>query len=129
MGEMTATLAVFDAGPLITACKFEADAQLAIDHFLSVCRVVIVPSVEEEVAVLGAAYADGRAAAERIVANRIDVVAVASRQYTQHLAGYALGDGECDSIELCSQLGAQALVLDDYLAFIAAARLGLSIMI
>lgn len=94
-------LAVFDAGSLITASKFEADARLVIDHILPVCRVVIAPSVEEEVAILGASYPDGWAAAERIVANKIGVVSVSGRQYSHHLAGYALGEGECDSISRC----------------------------
>ena len=37
-----------------------------IDQVLSGCRIVITPSVEEEVVVLGAAYPDGVVAGERI---------------------------------------------------------------
>lgn len=44
---------VLDAAPLITACKFEAHGTLVIDHLLVRCDIVIPPSVEEEVAVLG----------------------------------------------------------------------------
>ena len=47
-------MVVFDAAPLITACKFEVQGVLVIDHLLPKCRIVIAPSVEEEVAILGA---------------------------------------------------------------------------
>lgn len=117
---------VFDAAPLITACKFVVQGKLVIDHVLSGCRVVIAPSVEEEVAVLGAGYPDGVVAGERIALGTIQVVPVAERRWARHLGDYALGDGERDSIELCGQAeGAEALVTDDYLAFVAATRQGL----
>jgi hypothetical protein len=47
---------VFDAAPLITACKFEIQGKPVIDHLLSGYHIVIAPGVEEEVAVLGASY-------------------------------------------------------------------------
>lgn len=117
---------VFDAAPLITACKFEAQDKLVIDHVLLGCCIVIAPRVEEEVAVLGAGYPDGVVAGERIAQGRIQVVPVGQRRWARHLAAYALGDGERDSIELCGQAeGVAAFVTDDYLAFVAATRLGL----
>jgi len=117
---------VFDAGPLITACKFEAQGKLVIDHLLSGCYIVIAPSVEEEVAVLGAGYPDGVVAGERIAQDSIRVMPVTDRRWARHLATYALGDGERDSIELCGQVeGVEALVTDDYFAFVAATRLDL----
>ena len=123
LGKLTA---VFDAGPLITACKFETQGKLVIDHLLSGCHIVIAPSVEEEVAVLGAGYPDGVVAGERIAQGGIQVMPVADRRWARHLAAYALGDGERDSIELCGQVeGVEALVTDDYLAFVAATRLDL----
>jgi len=73
---------VFDAGPLITACKFESQGDLVIDHLLSVCRIVIAPSVEEEVAVLGAGYPDGVVAGERIAQGVIEVVTVTAEMGT-----------------------------------------------
>jgi predicted nucleic acid-binding protein len=117
---------VFDAGPLITACKFESRRKLVIDYLLSGCRIMIAPRVEEEVAVLGAGYPDGVVAGERIAQGIIQVIPVAARRWAQHLADYALGDGEKDSIELCGQVEkVESLVTDDYLAFVAATRLGL----
>jgi predicted nucleic acid-binding protein len=119
---------VFDAGPLITACKFEVFGKLVIDHLLAECRVIIAPSVEEEVAVLGAAYPDGVAAGERIARSEVQVVPVAGQKWERHLKVYALGKGEQDSIALCGQLqDVEALIMDDYLAFLVAARLGLKV--
>jgi predicted nucleic acid-binding protein len=118
---------VFDAAPLITACKFTAHDTLVIDHLLVGCRIMIAPSVEEEVAVLGASYPDGEVAGECIAQGRIQVVPVAERRWARHLAEYALGDGERDTIELCGQIAdIEALVTDDYLAFVAATRQGLT---
>jgi hypothetical protein len=114
---------VCDAAPLITACKFVVEGTLIIDHLLSVCRLVIAPRVEEEVAVLGAGYPDGVVAGERIARGELQVIPRAARRWAQHLTAYALGDGERDSIELCGQVeGVEALVTDDYLAFVAATR-------
>lgn len=120
--------AVFDAGPLITACKFEAEGKLVIDHVLTGCRILIPPSVEEEVAILGARYPDGVAAGERIARGLIRVVSVREHRWDRHLDEYAMGDGEREAIELCGQeADVQALVTDEYLAFVAATRLGLKV--
>jgi len=121
-------IVVLDAGSLTTACKFEAHGRLVIDRLLSGCHVAITSSVEEEVAVLGASDPDGVAAGERIARGDIQVVAVIKRKWERHLEAYALGNGERDSIELCAQLqDIEALVTDDYLAFITATRLGLKV--
>jgi predicted nucleic acid-binding protein len=126
VGKLPVLTLVFDAAPLITACKFETQGKLVIDHLLWGCRIMIVSSVEEEVAVLGAGYPDGVVAGERIARGEIQVVSVEERRWARHLADYALGDGERDSIELCGQADrVEALVTDDYLAFVAATRLGL----
>ena len=119
-------IVAFDAGPLITACKFEAQGKLVVDHLLLGCCIVVAPSVEEEVAVLGAGYPDGVVAGERIVQGVIQVVPVAMRKWARHLAGYELGQDERDCIALCGQMGdVEALVTDDYLAFVATTRLGM----
>ncbi len=72
---------VFDAGPLITACKFESQGKLVIDHLLPECYIMISSSVEEEVAVLGAGYPDGVAAGERIAQGVIQVVPAATQKW------------------------------------------------
>jgi len=71
---------VFDAGPLITACKFEVEGKPVIDHVLSGCHIVIAPRVEEEVAVLGAGYPNGVVAGEGIAQGGIQVVPVTERR-------------------------------------------------
>ena len=88
---------VFDAASLITACKLEAQDVLVIDHLLPECCIVIAPSVEEEVAILGASYPDGVVAGERVARGGIQVMAVAERKWARYLADDALGDGERDS--------------------------------
>lgn len=99
-----------------------------LDHLLTGCEILIPPTVEEEVAVLGARYPDGVAAGERVANGKIQVVSVSARRWDRHLAAYAMGDGERESIELCSQEpNVEALITDDYLAFVAATRLGLKV--
>ncbi|MBC8417536.1 MAG: hypothetical protein H8E10_02955 [Desulfobacterales bacterium] len=116
---------VFDAGPLITACKFKSEGKLVIDHLLLGCFISIAQSVCDEVAVVGARYPDGEAAGQRIADGFIRIVPVTSQKWARQLAGYAMGNGEKDSISLCGQLkDIEALVTDDYLAFVAATRLG-----
>jgi len=84
--------------------------------------------VEEEVAVLRADYPDDVTAGERIARGDIQVMPVIKRKWKRQLEAYALGAGERDSIELCAQMeGVEALVTDDYLAFVAATRLGLKV--
>jgi len=116
---------VFDAGPLITACKFMVQGKLVVDYLSSKCQIIIPSAVEEEVAILGASYPDGISAGERIARGEIQVMPVTERRWATHLASYALGSGELDSIELCRSAEAEALVTDDNLAFIVATRLGL----
>jgi hypothetical protein len=87
---------VFDAAPLITACKFAVQGVLVIDHLLSERCIVIALGMEEEVAILGAGYPDGVVAGERIVWGGMQVMAVAERQWTRYLADDALGNGERD---------------------------------
>lgn len=117
---------IFDAGPLITACKFMAQGQLVIDHLLASCQIVIAERIEEEVAVLGGAYPDGVIAGERIADGKIQVLPVVKDRWKRHLSNYALGAGEQDSIELWEQVDSvTAFVTDDHLAFLVATRLGL----
>lgn len=116
---------IFDAGPLITACKFKVQGKPIIDYLSDKCRIMIAESVEEEVAILGARYADGIVAGKRIVKGEIQVSPLNRYQWQQIMANYALGKGEKDSMELCGQTDSGILITDDYLAFIVAVRLGL----
>lgn len=74
---------VFDAAPLIMACKFEVQGVPVMDHLLPECSIVIAPRVEEEVAILGASYPDGVVAGERVARGGIQVRAVTARKWTR----------------------------------------------
>jgi hypothetical protein len=82
---------VFNAAPLITACTFAVQGGFVIDHLLPECCIVIAPSVEEEVAILGASYPDGVVAGERIARGGIQVTAVAERKWTRYLRRLCVG--------------------------------------
>ena len=53
---------IFDAGPLITACRFVAAGQIVIDHLLAACDITIASSVRDEVVVAGKRYPDAKIA-------------------------------------------------------------------
>jgi len=40
---------IFEAGPLITSCKFQVGERPIIDFVLDYCEVMITPSVKREV--------------------------------------------------------------------------------
>jgi hypothetical protein len=117
---------VFDAGPLITACRFAAAGQIVIDHLLAVCDITIASSVRDEVVVAGKRYPDAKIAQQRIKESGVRVVSPpASLNLEAVIAIYGLGQGEQDSILLTQHedlLGA-TLVLDDHLAYLVSDRL------
>lgn len=65
---------VFDAGPLITSCKFEVDGQLVIDYILSGNQINIAETVRDEVVVAGSRFKDAREAGKRILNSEIKVL-------------------------------------------------------
>ncbi|MBN1878321.1 MAG: hypothetical protein JXA33_29150 [Anaerolineae bacterium] len=118
---------IFDAGPLITTCKFGVDGRWIIDCILDHCAVVIATSVYDEVVLAGVRYPDAQRARQRIDRGQIEVVSPLSEPaLSTILALYALGQGECDSISLTQHptLLTATLVLDDHLAYLVSDRLG-----
>jgi predicted nucleic acid-binding protein len=118
---------IFDAGPLITACRFSAADRPVIDHILSCCRVVVATSVRDEVVVAGSRYPDAQMARQRIEQNRIVVLSPPENSDLERLIGpYDLGNGERDTILLAdhADLQASTLVIDDHLAYLVSDRLG-----
>ncbi len=117
---------IFDAGPLITVCRFSVRSRLVIDHLLAHCQIVVPQAVQQEVIVVGERYADAQEAKRHIAAGAIRVAlpipAPASLEKALRL--YELGDGECQSILLAYQMGA-CLVIDDYLGYLVSDRLGI----
>jgi predicted nucleic acid-binding protein len=117
---------IFDAGPLITVCRFSVRGRLVIDHLLAHCQIIVPQAVQREVIVVGERYADAKEAKRRIALGTIKVAmpipAPASLEKALRL--YELGDGECQAILLAYQMGA-CLVIDDYLGYLVSDRLGI----
>jgi hypothetical protein len=119
-------LLIFDAGPLITACKFSIAERLVIDYILERCEVAVASSVRDEVVIAGVSYPDAQAARQRIEQGQIAVLMPLSGSDLEALiVPYGLGDGERDSILLteCAGLEGATLVIDDHLAYLVSDRL------
>jgi hypothetical protein len=118
---------VFDAGPLITSCKYEVDGRLVIDCIFPRIQVNISESVRDEVVVAGSRFRDAREAGKRILNGDIKVLKPPSvPSVWELLKPYNLGAGEQDSILLLSLAGLEdaSLIVDDHLAYLVSRRLG-----
>jgi predicted nucleic acid-binding protein len=117
---------IFDAGPLITVCRFTVRRRLVIDHLLVHCQIVVPQAVQREVIVVGERYTDAQEAKRRITAGAIKVAKPipAPTSLEKALRLYELGEGEYQSILLAYQMGA-CLVIDDYLGYLVSDRLGI----
>jgi predicted nucleic acid-binding protein len=117
---------IFDAGPLITSCKFVVRGRLVIDYLLDHCQIIVSQAVQREVIVVGERYTDALEAKQRIAAETIKVATPTSvtTLLERVLRLYELGDGECQSVLLAYQKGV-CLVIDDYLGYLVSDRLGI----
>lgn len=118
---------ILDAGPLITACRFNAAGKVVIDHLLAVCDITIASSVRDEVVVAGQRYLDAQIAQQRIDETSIRVMSPpVDHDLKALIEVYGLGQGEQDSILLThhNDLVDATLVLDDHLAYLVSDRLG-----
>jgi hypothetical protein len=116
---------IFDAGPLITSCKFSVAGQLVVDHLLPHCEITIAASVRDEVVIAGDRYPDARAARQRINNGQIAVLSPPPVPALEVLINpYSLGDGERESILLAAVAPDATLVIDDHLAYLVSDRLG-----
>lgn len=118
---------VFDAGPLITTCKFSVAGRLVIDYLLDYREIIVAESVRAEVVIAGARYADAQAAQQRLDRGHITALtSPTAPALEQLLAPYGLGEGERDSILLTERadLRNATLVIDDHLAYLVSDRLG-----
>ena len=112
---------IFDAGPLITSCRFNTAGRLIIDHILDHCEIIVAASVRDEVVIAGAHYVDAQAARQRIDRRQITVLLpLPDPDLEALIAPYGLGDGERDSILLTGHTDLQGatLVTDDHLAYL-----------
>ena len=126
MVEIEKIRVIFEAGPLITSCKFQVGERPIIDFVLDYCEVMITPSVKREVIDEGFRYPDAVLAGQRVKQGKIVVEGPLSVWDTV-LRAYKLGDGEIESIRLFqeSRGGVDYLVIDDNLAYIVSDRMGL----
>ena len=118
---------IFDAGPLITACKFQVQGLYIIDHLLRHCDVFVAESVKNEVVVAGTKYDDAKVAKKRIDSGQISVLYPPNKpELASLITPYKLGSGEMDSILLLGHPSLQkaTLVIDDHLAYLVCSRLG-----
>ena len=119
---------IFEAGPLITACKFNVGGTVVIDYLTHLVPITITTAVQQEVVVAGAHYPDAAVAKNRISDGEIEVKSpVANLDLSSVLAMYGLGSGESEAIRLASQEMAHdpttLLVVDDVLAYMVCDRL------
>ena len=127
MVEIEKIRVIFEAGPLITSCRFQVGERPIIDFVLDFCEVIITPSVKRDVIEKGFRYPDAVLAGERVHEGKIVVkgpLSVSGRI----LRLYKLGDGEVDSVRLFqeSRDHVEYVVIDDNLAYIVSDRMRLS---
>jgi predicted nucleic acid-binding protein len=119
---------ILEAGPLITACKFDVGGTIVIDYLTPVVSITTTTAVRQEVVVAGSHYPDAAVAKARIDAGEITVRSpVSDPDLSSVLAMYGLGLGESEAILLASQEIARdpttVLVVDDVLAYVVCDRL------
>lgn len=126
MGEIEKVRVIFEAGPLITSCKFQVGERPIVDSVLDFCEVIISPLVKREVIDEGFRYPDAVLAGQRVKQGRIVVKGPLS-VWDRILRAYKLGDGEIESIRLFQESRGRVdyLVIDDNLAYIVSDRMGL----
>jgi len=117
---------IFEAGPLITSCRFHVGERPIIDFVLEFCEIIITPSVKREVIDEGFRYPDAVLAGQRVKQGKIKVKGPLSA-WDRILKAYKLGDGEIESILLLQESKSRIdyLVIDDNLAYIVSDRMGL----
>jgi len=118
---------IFDAGPLITACRFTVRGQAVIDHILQICEITIADSVHDEVVVVGQRYSDAQIAAQRVSQGSVHVQSPPEDHALKTIIQiYGLGRGEQDSILMTKHenRGDATLVVDGHLAYLVSDRLG-----
>ncbi len=116
---------ILDTSPLITLCSFEVAGKLAIEHVLSVADVVVVETVAAE-GTANPAYPDAAAIRMLLDAKRVAQLDIPATPFDAIIDAYdKLGQGERDTIRLGISMPDTQIVLDDYLAFVIAARFGL----
>ena len=118
---------IFEAGPLISACKCAVGNRVVIDFLIPLVSITIPTAVYQEVAVAGSRYPDAAVARQRVDAGSITVeTPQPNPDLAAVLALYRLGQGETEAILLTAEKMAQGttvmLVVDDILAYVVCDR-------
>ena len=122
---MTRQQIILDTSPLITLCSFRAEGQLVVEHLLATSSFSIAESVAAE-ATVNPGYSDAAVIKTLLDTSRIALITTPSTRLDNVIDSYMrLGVGERDTIRLGLSLPDGLIVLDDYLAFVIAARFGL----
>lgn len=118
---------IFDAGPLITLCKFSVQGRPAIDIILDACEVVIPEKVRDEVVIAGERYPDAKVAQDRISNGQIQIAKPRNAdRFRSILDLYNFGEGEKQAICLADENDFDSiLIVDDHLAYLVCDRLAL----
>lgn len=125
---------IFEAGPLISACKCAVRDQVVIDFLTPLVSITIPTAVYQEVVVAGSRYPDAAVAQQRVNAGNITVeTPQPNPDLTAVLALYGLGRGETEAILLTAEKMAQGvavtLVVDDILAYVVCDRVKVNKML
>lgn len=119
---------IFDAGPLISACRSAVGNRAVIDLLLPQVSIIVPTAVYQEVIVAGARYPDAAVAQQRVDAGLIMVQAPRPNSDLAAVLGlYNLGKGETEAIALATEKMGQSqaitLTVDDTLAYMVCDRL------
>ena len=118
---------IFEAGPLISACKASVQDRPVIDMLTAVLPITIPSAVYREVVVAGSRYPDAAVARQQVEHGGLTIEAPQPNEnLSAILTFYRLGNGETEAIILAAEKMIQeartTLVVDDILAYVVCDR-------
>lgn len=118
-------VALLDTSPLISLCAFEVREQPIIKYILPHSDVVVVNTVAKE-STANPQHRDTALITELLRSRTIKTIPTPTSPLGEVIDLYTkLGQGERDTLRLGTMMPYARLILDDYLAFVIAARFGL----
>lgn len=118
---------IFEAGPLISACKYTVQDRPVIEVLTSLLPITIPAAVYQEVVMAGSRYPDAAVARQQVEKGRITVeTPQPNTDLSALLSLYRLGKGETEAIVLTAEKMVQetavSLIVDDILAYVVCDR-------
>lgn len=119
---------IFEAGPLISSCKYAVENRKVIDFLTPLVSIMIPAAVHQEVVIAGSRYPDAAVAQQRVNVGSITVeTPQLNPDLAMSLSLYELGKGETEAILLTAEKMVQSasivLVVDDILAYVVCDRM------